>query len=218
MALVDAKQVSTYLSHLELSPDQSQAVDFIMSCPLDQVRERLVRKQVLSEEIADQAIAEYRKFLVLARLGYGPLEMFSRQVDEVWHAHILFTRDYAEFCQMAFGRFFHHQPHTSSENSGSEKISKQQHDPAFHFATAYTNVFGSLSPLWENVRLSDCKIASDCKTSLSDCKIASDCKTSLSDCKTASDCKTSLSDCKTASDCKTSLSDCKTASDCKTSF
>jgi hypothetical protein len=146
MALVDTKQVNTYLPHLDLSSDQSQAIDFIMSCPLDQVRERLVRKQILSEEIIDQAIAEYRKFLVLVRLGYGPLEMFSKQVDEIWHAHILFTRDYAEFCQIAFGRFLHHQPTTSSQ---------KQYDPALRFTTAYTKVFGSLSPLWKNVHLSD---------------------------------------------------------------
>jgi hypothetical protein len=150
MALVDTKQVNTYLPHLDLSSDQSQAIDFIMSCPLDPIRERLVRKQILSEEIVDQAISEYRKFLVLARLGYGPLEMFSKQVDEVWHAHILFTRDYAEFCQIAFGRFLHHQP-----NSSSAKKSKEQYDPASHFTTVYTKVFGSLSPLWENVHLSD---------------------------------------------------------------
>jgi hypothetical protein len=217
MTVVVKQQSNTYLPHLELSPDQSQAIDFIMSYPFDAVRARLVRKQILPEGIVDQAITEYKKFLVLARLEYGPLEMFSRQVDEVWHAHILFTRDYAEFCQIAFGQFFHHQPLTHHEaQTSSEKISKQ--DPASHFAIAYTTVFGALSPLWENVRLSDCKTVSDCKTSLSDCKTASDCKTSLSDCKTVSDCKTSLSDCKTVSDCKTSLSDCKTASDCKTSL
>lgn len=163
MAFVDTKKVNAYLPCLDLSPDQSRAVDFIMSCPLDQVRERLVRKQVLSEAIVDEAIAEYKKFLVLARLGYGPLEMFSRQVDEVWHAHILFTRDYAEFCQIAFGRFLHHQPNPSSENPGSEKKSQEQHDPAFYFTTAYTKVFGPLSPLWENVHLSDCGECKQCR-------------------------------------------------------
>jgi len=196
MTVVATKQLNTYLPHLELSPDQSQAVDFIMSCPLDQVREKLVRKQVLSEEVVDQAIAEYRKYLVLARLGYDPLEMFSRQVDEVWHAHILFTRDYAEFCQKAFGQFLHHQPHTGSKQTGSEKISQQ--DFASYFVTVYTNVFGSLSPLWENARLSDCnKSLSDCNKSLSDCnKGFSDCNKSLSDCnKSLSDCNKSLSDC-----------------------
>lgn len=148
MTIVDIKQSEVHLSDLDLSLDQSQALDFIMTYPLDEVRESLVRKQVLFEEEVDLAIIEYRKFLILARLGHGPLEMFSPLVDEVWHTHILFTRDYAKFCQTAFGHFFHHQPHT-----GLEEGVKQ--DAVSRFVSAYTHLFGLLSPLWKIVHFSD---------------------------------------------------------------
>jgi hypothetical protein len=36
--------------------------------------------------------------------------MISPIVDEVWHAFILFTSDYAAFCDEVFGRFVHHAP------------------------------------------------------------------------------------------------------------
>lgn len=36
--------------------------------------------------------------------------MPSQVVDVAWHEFILFTRDYAAFCDKAFGRFLHHTP------------------------------------------------------------------------------------------------------------
>jgi hypothetical protein len=32
------------------------------------------------------------------------------KVDWMWHAFVLFTRDYADFCQRYFGTFIHHVP------------------------------------------------------------------------------------------------------------
>lgn len=34
----------------------------------------------------------------------------SQPVDIGWHAFILYTREYAEFCQRVAGRFIHHVP------------------------------------------------------------------------------------------------------------
>jgi hypothetical protein len=36
--------------------------------------------------------------------------MPSQAVDDAWHEFILFTRQYAQFCRSAFGRFLHHTP------------------------------------------------------------------------------------------------------------
>ena len=41
--------------------------------------------------------------------GSGPYAP-SRLVDIAWHAFILYTMDYANFCQVNFGRFLHHIP------------------------------------------------------------------------------------------------------------
>jgi hypothetical protein len=36
-------------------------------------------------------------------------------IDEMWHAFVLFTRDYAAFCDKHFGRFIHHAPMRHAE-------------------------------------------------------------------------------------------------------
>jgi hypothetical protein len=33
-----------------------------------------------------------------------------REVDNMWHNFILYTKDYHEFCQRFFGEYLHHQP------------------------------------------------------------------------------------------------------------
>lgn len=33
-----------------------------------------------------------------------------REIDEMWHEFILFTKDYCEFCQEYFGEYLHHFP------------------------------------------------------------------------------------------------------------
>jgi hypothetical protein len=33
-----------------------------------------------------------------------------KEIDHMWHIFLLYTRDYAHFCQTYFGEFLHHQP------------------------------------------------------------------------------------------------------------
>jgi hypothetical protein len=60
-----------------------------------------------AERIIEQALA----FLATcARHPRGSGLAPSRAVDHGWHAFILHTRDYADFCQRTAGRFIHHHP------------------------------------------------------------------------------------------------------------
>lgn len=38
------------------------------------------------------------------------VSMPSQITDDLWHAFILYTRNYEDFCRRAFGRFMHHTP------------------------------------------------------------------------------------------------------------
>ena len=49
-------------------------------------------------------------FMVCNRADNRFVSMPSQVVDDAWHAFILFTRNYEQFCRKAFGRFLHHTP------------------------------------------------------------------------------------------------------------
>lgn len=60
---------------------------------------------------ADQAIALYRCFLKLCVLHPAVRIVPTRQLDRVWHAHVLDTAKYRYDCDHVFGYFLDHFPY-----------------------------------------------------------------------------------------------------------
>ncbi len=60
-----------------------------------------------AERVVDQTIVFLK---ACADNRSGKVLSPSTQVDDGWHAFVLHTQDYAEFCQRIAGRFLHHRP------------------------------------------------------------------------------------------------------------
>ncbi len=58
-----------------------------------------------------RAIARYLMFLCLIHLYPDRAIIPTREIDAVWHQHILDTSKYASDCEQLFGRFVHHFPY-----------------------------------------------------------------------------------------------------------
>ncbi|MFF2367217.1 glycine-rich domain-containing protein [Streptomyces sp. NPDC058122] len=63
----------------------------------------------LTEEKADRGVGQMLAFLAACDYADRPLSP-SPLVDDFWHAFLLHTKAYVEFCEQRFGRFLHHQP------------------------------------------------------------------------------------------------------------
>lgn len=72
------------------------------------VVERLVARHNMSRKQAKEAWTEMLHYLYGTERNPGSSP--SETADTAWHCFILFTRDYAAFCQTFFGQFIHHQP------------------------------------------------------------------------------------------------------------
>jgi hypothetical protein len=66
--------------------------------------------------------------------------MFSRHVDHVWHTCLLFSRLYADYCEQAFGHFFHHDPATEPRLDRERQFQE--------FEQLYESVYGAPNRLW----------------------------------------------------------------------
>jgi hypothetical protein len=122
------------------STEQVEMLGALERADLWFVEERLARKMGFSALQAQEAILEFKRYMALVGLGYRGLGMVSPEVDEVWHAFILFTKDYAEFCRSVFGEFIHHVPRTSRDTLPPVGAMK--------FVQAYREVFGDLPEIW----------------------------------------------------------------------
>jgi hypothetical protein len=124
-----------------LSYGERRGVEELAAFDFTLVRSRLVQQGLLSEEWADMAILEFRRYLALRLLSVEPVMMLSAVVDDVWHASILFTRLYADLCQRVFGHFLHHDPEMQPIG-----------DPGAEwrvFEERYTAFFGTPGALWK---------------------------------------------------------------------
>ena len=124
-----------------LSCRDQRRVEELAAFDFTLVLRRLVEQGSLSEEWAEPAILEFRRYLALRLVTPGPVMMLSAVVDEVWHASILFTRLYADLCQRVFGHFLHHDPEMQpiADPSAEWRV----------FEERYTALFGAPGALWQ---------------------------------------------------------------------
>lgn len=58
----------------------------------------------------------YKKFLFLLCKYSTDALVPSRDIDEFWHNHILYTKNYINDCQQIFGYYLHHEPASPKDN------------------------------------------------------------------------------------------------------
>jgi hypothetical protein len=71
----------------------------------------------MSTSLAAAAFHEMLKFLEVVAEHPSPLSP-SQPVDAAWHAFILHTRDYADYCAERFGSYLHHEPGATDVTGG----------------------------------------------------------------------------------------------------
>ena len=97
--VTDAKdsEVATYLDRLN-------------AWDLSVVKAQVIRKNIFRADEVDALERDYKYFLALSCVADSGAVPVDRRVDEFWHAHILFTQDYAAMCKAVAGQFLHHRP------------------------------------------------------------------------------------------------------------
>jgi hypothetical protein len=82
----------------------------------------IVRDSGVELTLAERIMSQVVAFLVLvSRNGTGAAYSPSPLVDVGWHAFILHTREYNEFCERVAGRFIHHVPMEADEPSSKTR-------------------------------------------------------------------------------------------------
>ncbi|MFI8927460.1 glycine-rich domain-containing protein [Streptomyces sp. NPDC053474] len=67
------------------------------------------KSPVLTEEKAERGVGQMLAFVAASARSDKTLSP-SPLVDDFWHAFLLHTKAYQDFCEQTFGRFVHHQP------------------------------------------------------------------------------------------------------------
>lgn len=106
---------------------------------------RLARENGWRPAHAARAIEEYRRFCFLAVTADHPVTP-SDAVDQVWHLHLTYSRDYWErFCPDILGRPLHHGP-----TAGGADEHRRHVEQYARTLRSYERAFGRSAPadLW----------------------------------------------------------------------
>lgn len=121
----------------------------IFDWDLDIVRTMMLRDTDYSEEEVDALLVEYRRYMAINVSFPESRHPLSKEVDDVWHAHILVSENYSRFCDAVFGQYFHHYPVFDDE--GQKMLVNAYFGQTIPHLTA---LFGKpTEKFWQNVRL-----------------------------------------------------------------
>jgi len=138
--------------------DQISKIDFQV------IENDLIRIFKWSPSKCADIITEYKKFMYLCITNNDKQRSLipCKDVDEVWHAHILRTEKYMEDCKIAGKQYIHHLP------TPSDAAPANPSDFENGTKYLYENVFGSLPKSWLGKfpikEVTDCGTCSYCGT------------------------------------------------------
>lgn len=84
--------------------------DILMNWGMIRPKQFLVQRKGFDANYVDAMEREYKRFMALTLMYPGKLIPISEQVDEMWHAHILFTHNYRKMGETLAGGYIHHIP------------------------------------------------------------------------------------------------------------
>lgn len=104
---VSTQRTFSRLSRVVPEGDElTQKRKIIENWDLTQIKKRLVRYKGLSLDEVERLEIEYKRFLMLVIGSPIPLPV-SQPVDQMWHEHVLFSRDYAQLAIAVEHSLFH---------------------------------------------------------------------------------------------------------------
>lgn len=97
--------------NVQVTLEDNKKLRLIDELDLEPIAFKLRLEHEWSIEQINHAVGQYRLWLKMVALHPNESIIPNKEVDEVWHTHILDTRKYAEDCDNIFGRFIHHFPY-----------------------------------------------------------------------------------------------------------
>ncbi len=119
MQLVETAAVrgQTATTDHQKHPPHGSTLEEVLSYQHPDLIARFVEEHHVPESYAQELFVETKKWLWLCNANSvegarAPLIIypFMGALDEMWHSFILFSKDYATFCDDFFGEFIHHSP------------------------------------------------------------------------------------------------------------
>jgi hypothetical protein len=129
---------------------EADTIAEIMNYHMPQVIARCQKDHNYTDEdmiILEQELKRYLALSIATKRGDLGTGMYSSDVDNLWHSFILFTKEYAGFCDKYIGFFIHHMPEIDEVRSPEKQEESRKDFQAF--VKNYEETFGEeIHSIW----------------------------------------------------------------------
>lgn len=129
--------------------DFNKAFDLVKDLDFSLAIEKLQNLEVGSwtKERALKAVDDYKKYLAITKVLNGYQLVPNGDIDEIWHYHIMDTRQYAKDCNDIFGGFLHHYPYFGmlGEENKEQWLNVQRESDEIWFQLFEENLYDNTS-------------------------------------------------------------------------
>ncbi|HWD90795.1 MAG TPA: hypothetical protein VG938_00465 [Verrucomicrobiae bacterium] len=155
-------------STIQRRADRQIDLAYVIAYQFDPLVYRMVDKYKWTEAAARECFEDLKKFLYMAVLADKPVAP-TEKLDEMWHNFILYTMDYAEYCQTRFGLFVHHRPRRRDD----PKSTRNMRQETLEFAS---ELFAVLPTNFQYTHAEMFKASNDCVNSCSHSAPSTNCQ------------------------------------------
>jgi hypothetical protein len=148
--------------------DRKIDLQFVTAFQFDPLIFRMMDKHKWSEAEARECFDDLKKFLYMAVLADMPVAP-TEKLDSLWHEFLLYTMDYAEYCQTRFGIFVHHRPRRRDDPKSTRNMRQETLDFAIE-------LFGELPTNFKYTDSEMFKASNDCVNSCSHSAPSTNCQ------------------------------------------
>lgn len=121
-------------------------IKFIDDFDFSRTKKRVLKDfdQAITDSYLEKGIFNLKLYYVVALLDPLNEHAVSRFVDPFWHAHILHTEEYIDFCNEVFNQYIQHKPLDEED----EKENAQVNILYEHTLTVYKKLFKQIDSQW----------------------------------------------------------------------
>lgn len=106
--------------YAQFAGNEPELLNGVLAYENEDVVVRIMKVQNCDRSKAEAIFKDTLRFLYICGTtdgGWGPTQV----IDAGWHEFLMFTRDYADFCQKYFGRFIHHNPNRPDSTADRDR-------------------------------------------------------------------------------------------------
>ena len=137
----------TCCSYQSFSKSNNQVIEQVMAYSMADIIKRCQKDNGYTDKDMVILEKELKRYLILAILDAGKFGMYSKDVDNLWHSFILFTKNYSDFCNTYSKKFIHHVPKIDSLETPEQATQNRKNFS--HFIKKYEEIFTEeIHPIW----------------------------------------------------------------------